>query len=260
MNDIFLGSVILLLTLHGCGSSHETGDQKPTQSNLNHYTQPHTLEPHKQLDSKLKAGTFAIDYRDTHLSASVNERGDVTILDWPTQWHIKGKIVRYANRTDKTPFSEQKCESVRGIAENPLAKDLIQSGYHSEVIFEMPFFLSVDFPLIVREALKTAGYKFSSINIKNPIDDSYGYFDLTFKPEAISNILGLTWLYQINYNLINRGHVKNPLERLIIITEGDLICDLISGDARITVIHNIEGEDKILKLIYDPIEVALKTP
>lgn len=246
-----------LLALHACGSPQGTAGQTilPGENSLS--GNPSIVEPNKRLNSMRKTGIFDIEYQGIHLSAHVDEKGNVTILDWPTEWHIKGKIVRYADRTKKTPFNKEECETIRIVAGNGFAKDLVLSGYHSELIFEMPFFLSVDFPFIVTEALKAAGYQFSSANIKNPIDDSFGSFSLTFNPEAISNIIGLTWLYRINYNLINRGHVKNPLERLIIMTEGDLICDLISGDAQITVIHNIEGEEKTLKLIYDPVEVAL---
>lgn len=64
-------------------------------------------------------------------------------------------------------------------------------------------------------------------------------------------------------NLSQKGLVKGPYEQKIIVTSGDIICDLISGDARMSMTYPIDNrsdnQQHMTKVVYQPLEVKLSS-
>lgn len=250
----------LSIFLVGCGGLFESSLVETHTRNSHKSTETIISSQRKDASPPNKGRPFSLDFGDYVAKGYIDDQDYATITNWPQQWHVKAELVQYKGREQEEPlFSEKRCQSIREDTSSILGFTVVRSGYYSELNFTMPIFLHHDFLVLVQNALIRQGFEFRQLKIKNPILEKEGIFKMDFAKDAISNILGSTKGLADKYNLINRGHISNPVVRSFIFTEGDLICDLISGKAKMTVIHGVEGEDYSVKLIYDPVKINLKT-
>jgi hypothetical protein len=254
---ILLVNLAILMGFAGCDSySPEAGSQEhtpPRPTEITKQTLPLINRPQAPEQEPKK---FEINFGKLHLTATVDEKGNVSILDYPTEWHTKARVVRYIDPTEKAPFSNKYCEGIRALAEIG-GTDIVRGGYFSELIFEVAPFLSENFVAEVEKAAKAAGFDMP-IFIINPVDIYSGVFEMTLGKKAISPISGHLDLLQDGINLSYRGIVKNSFEQELIIRSADIICDLVSGEARFSMTYKTEREGRVVKVIYDPMEVKLK--
>lgn len=131
-------------------------------------------------------------------------------------------------------------------------------GYHSELIFEKPAFLSNELMEPVRDAAKAAGIpNYYGLYLTNPVDTIHGEIEVTFSDQAISHHIGSYQVLFDQINLSRNGIMTGPFEQMVIVTAGDIICDLISGDAKMAMIYRVPNEDRVIKVHYSPLEVKL---
>ncbi len=188
---------------------------------------------------------------------TIDEIGNLTVLNYPSSWQGKARIVRFGGSNAKKPFSDEFCQIVRGSASSGYGKILVRGAYHSELIFELLPFLSLDFMSAVREAARVAGIPNHYSPLIKPVEADRGELEVTFTDNAISHYIGR---YQELFNQINlsrAGTSKGSSEHMVIVTSGDIICDLISGDATMTMIYPIRNDDRVIRVTYGPLEVKL---
>ena len=46
-------------------------------------------------------------------------------------------------------------------------------------------------------------------------------------------------------------------EQQVSVYSADIICDLISGAATMSMIYSIQGQDQVIKVVYEPMKVKL---
>ncbi len=183
--------------------------------------------------------------------------GTISILDYPPEWRSKGFLIRYhgEEHTD-SPFSQRHCEKIRQLAVQGDRDGSIRSEYGSTLSFNMPPFLANEFPRAIWESANAAGFKFTAIDFKNPVEDLPKVI-IDFNDNSISRLIGYTSVFEDQLNLNNNGIPKGSRIELVI-KSADIICDLIFGEAILSISYPIKGEDKAIKVIYDSLKVELK--
>lgn len=249
---------LLMLSLISCDPS----EHKP-ESALTFHAQNRVQQKSEGGDLNLPADTrrpsLRIEFGGMKLSATIDEIGTVTILNYPDHWEGEAALIRFdGTTTGEEPFSPRHCEHIRHTASVTHSGSFVRNGFHSLVSFEIPAFLSSEFMTVVREAAEAAGLNFSALYLKNPVDKINNHLDLTLSDTAISGLLGNIGALKEQVHLGRKGMEKGPLEKEVILYSADLICDLISGDAKITMTYPISGENRAIKVTYKMMENKLK--
>lgn len=218
-------------------------------------TPVHQVVPPPRSEPKIRE--FDIPYANTNLRAAIDDKNEVTILNYPEE--LQGKIIlkHFGSRvTDTTPFSEKHCQKIKGCSGVPLCRDLTRSAYYSMLWFEMPLFLDSGFRPAIFHAIKAAGIGAYFMDIKNPVESVYGELEINFSEDSISRIIGDLDLLSQQLNLASRGPAHDGWQKIIVVS-GDLICDLVSGDAQMTMIYPFGDEGKTIKIHFDPVKIEI---
>ncbi len=192
------------------------------------------------------------------ISATVDDMGNVNILNYPAEWQGKATLVRFDGQNIESPFSLSHCEEIRAVAASGVGNLLVRSGYHSKLIFERAPFMSYEFVEAIKGAAKKAGLNFPSYILKNSIDLLKNTAELSFNTAATSLIIGKIGELEQQLDLGRKGAFKGPLEQMVIVSSGDLMCDLISGNATLSITYPIQNEDRAIKISYEPLQVKLE--
>lgn len=249
-------SLAMLLTILGCGPS----SSKP-KSNLSLHVEDDASSPTKTSSEDASKDTrrsvLEIAFGGTKLLVAINAIGDVTILNYPNDWEGNAKLLRYEGQMpEEGAFSSNHCARIRNIASNPYSKSLVRNSFQSLISFEIPAFLSSHLLAKIRDTATAAGISFPAFHLKNPLD-GIGKLELTLSNKAISNLLGNIGVLKEQLHLDQKGIETNGLEKEVTIYSGDIICDLISGDAEMSMTYPIKGEKRVLKVIYKPLKISL---
>lgn len=192
------------------------------------------------------------------MSATVDEIGNVTIQNYPSEWTGKLTLKRFDGQSgDKTPFSKGHCERLKTMIDYGQGL-LVRTAYHSLLSFETPAFLSYDFMEAIRDSAKNAEIELSAFELLNRVDIRDGTLDLELDEFAISRLIGDIMPLKEQLNLARKGNEKGPFEKDVIVNSGDILCDLAHGNARITMNYPIKSQKRYIKVIYDRMEVHLE--
>lgn len=217
-------------------------------------------DDHKQVTTAPALKPLPVEVAGMKFMVTIDDIGNLTILDYPASWHGAAKLVRFDGFNSLDPFSSELCKMVRGSAASGYGNMSVRSGFHSDLVFDTPPFLSEEFMPAIRDAAKAAGLVYHALYATNPIDTFNAKVEVTFTDKAISHFIGR---YQELYNQINLGKrgSSHPLSgQKIIVTSGDIICDLISGDATMTMIYPIKNEDRVIRVSYSALTIKLDPP
>jgi hypothetical protein len=191
MNWTLFGTAFLLVAaLLSCSSEHVIDNEKkttPVHLREDDHKKEKITGNDKEFDTKLDGLT---------LKAQIDSLKNVTIQNYPHEWHGKMALVRFdgTNTTD-SPFSPKDCETIRGAAANGFGHLLVRTAFHSLLVFDIPPFLSFDFNSKMMNAAQTLGPGFYFLDLKNKVDTINAKAHLDINHNAISKIIGnLQWL------------------------------------------------------------------
>lgn len=203
----------------------------------------------------VNSNNFDIRFGATSLQASADGQ-QVTILNYPSEWLAKMYLVRFdGDSSISSPFSKKHCEEVRTIAKNG-GGAFVRGSYHSSLMFDIPPFVSADFYFEVVKSAQEVGIHLPSMTIKNPINVMNAYAKVELSSNAISSFTSYAAPLEEILNLSRNGHEKTQFRKNIILAWGDLICDLIAGDAKLMMIYPVTGENREIRVLYEPMQVT----
>ena len=84
-----------------------------------------------------------------------------------------------------------------------------------------------------------------------------GNIEIFFGEKAISRQIGNFEELTGQLDLSHKGSLQGSFEQKLIIASGDVLCDLISGEAKMVMSYPIENEEKVIRVDYMPVEVRL---
>jgi hypothetical protein len=248
--------ILFMLTyLFGCNKGDTAAENSsPIQSKTSYrhesieaVTKPEVISKHIK---------FNIDLGDINLTASVDKMGNVIISNYPVEWLGKVTLDRFDGQIGvEAPFSPTHCDNIRDMASNKPIGALVRSGYHSLITFEVPPFMSYDLMEAITNSAQAAGANFTSFYLNNPIDKIHSKLELSLNDNAISNLIGNIAALKEQLHLGQKGMLKGPFKQQVLVYSADIICDLISGAATISMIYPIKGQNQVIKVIYEPMKV-----
>ncbi len=255
---LFGSAFLLFAKLLSCGSEPIPDNEKhvtPLRLRIDEHDGRRKRGNGNDRDSGDKA--FDIKLDGLTFRARVDNLKNVTIHNYPYEWRGKMSLVRFdGTSTTDSPFSTKDCETIRGAASRGFGHLLVRAGFYSLLVFDTPPFLSFDFHSKMMNAAQTLGPGFNFLDVKNKVDTVNAKARLDISHNAITKIIGnIQWLEKELY--IERGGYQGTVQRTLTITSGDIICDLIAGDAKLTMIYPIIGEDGVINVVYDALEVNL---
>jgi len=250
--------LVVLLTIMSCGKTEVIANEvvQPQAFSRSITDLPPTtpILPAKKDESSPK--TFTVQSGTIALTARIDSWGLVTILDYPTVWRGRAKLIRYDGQDASAPFSKEHCEDIRSLAVHG-QKLLVRNGYHSRVSFEMPFFLTSEFIPAVLKAANDADIPFTFVEVANPPITSFaGTIDFNLKNDSISGLLGDMPMVSEQLNLSRKGSEGNSGYKNVIVMSGDILCDLALNKAEMIISYPIKGENRVVKTVYDVMEVS----
>jgi hypothetical protein len=247
--------MICLLFLTGCGVSQTIPRYDMAIDNLRNPPRP-SQEAKLNSSPNMQSTPLEFGFGGIRFSIAIDDYGNVTVLNYPEEYEARVFLIRFDGQTgEEVPFSSGHCDKIKNIASQGYGGALIRNGYHTLLSFEMPAFLSDGLIRAVIEASKRQGLAFSSLYINNPPDKIRSSIKLSLDEKAISKQLGNIEALREQLHLGQRGMEKTPFAKEVNVYSADIICDLISGAAKITMSYPINGENRTLKVIYKPIEV-----
>lgn len=224
---------------------------------LDHSPEQPTLINSPDEPTQIAPRTFSVQVHGETYTAFSDKSGDVSIVDYPSAWRGKAKIDRVDfEMADLKPFSTEHCERLSRMAQNGMG-DFVRSAFHSRLIFEVPPFLALNFVNSVRESAKSMGIEFPITSIKNSVDHVNGVLEIAMNDHAISAVIGnLPAIYE-QLNLSQRGGFIDETHKAMLVVSGDVICDLIAGNAQMKMTYVIFGTTKTVDVLYEPLTVDL---
>jgi hypothetical protein len=180
----------------------------------------------------------------------VDDIGAVTILNYPDEWQGEITLIRFDDQNIQSPFSPDHCQSIRDKASNGGFEVGIRGSYRSRVSFEVAPFLSYDFKKAIFEAIQATGNPINAIFLRNPVNDLSGIAKLSITDGAISRLTGPLQTLEKQLSLSLNGLLIGPFEKHLIITSGDILCDFANKNATLEMTYTIDGDDKLIKVIY----------
>jgi hypothetical protein len=154
------------------------------------------------------------------------------------------------------PFSKEYCDNIRKWASNHGISQLIRSNYPSLITFEIPVFIGPDFIDSIMRSAASAGINASSLYLSNPVSGINSSLELEFKDGAISKILGDLDVLKNQLHLGQRGIFNRESKYQVIVHSADIICDLVFGDATMSMIYQVKDGSPI-KVTYDPMIISI---
>lgn len=208
------------------------------------------------LPQQLEKEFFQVELPGMVFSASRDSDGYATINNYPTQWEGKGRITRFDGYAEDSPFSDAHCKVIRAMNKFGGGK-MARSAFRSLIKIEVPPFVSSRFDVAVADAARKSGIYGPIFSVKNSVQRWRGTQDLNFSETSISRLYGHLDDLKDQLNLAIKGNENKSGEYELIITSGDILCDLITGAATLTMHFPIQGEEKVIKVIYDKFLVTL---
>jgi hypothetical protein len=202
-----------------------------------------------------KDQTFPVEFGGLSFTAKLDSKGYVTILDYPSEWVGKAKITRFDGE-EKSPFSKEHCDGIKAMNKHG-GGGIVRTAFHSVLKFDVPPFLSTGFIVALRETAQKAGIYMPATELKNPVQRSNGKINLNLSDASISLLLGSLGELNEQLDLRLKGMENDDMEYTVIVRAGDVLCDLVSGDATMTMFFPIEDEAKVIKVTYNRLEVKL---
>lgn len=217
-----------------------------------------SLEKFNKPPEKTPYQDFVVNFGGLALNAKIDREGNgITITNYPSEWRGKISLVRFDGQNhEEEPFSKSHCEMIRKSALNLHGQFVIRRAYRSLLVFDIPPFLSLEFMSHVLNSSQSAGNRLSYLTIENEVDRFSAYPELVLNENSIARSISESTILD-HFNLEKKATDKGSLQRKLIINAADIICDLISGDATFSMVYPISGEDRFIKLIYDPLEIKL---
>lgn len=257
------GIYALFLCMIGCSACESpnrlSAEKKVQENKINreYIRKKDTSSEQQVMTKKHKTGEFDVFFHGVQLRARVDEQSNIMILNWPKEWHLKSKMMRYVGKNETPSFTPEHCKRVRDLAESFMGREIVPMAYFSDIVFEVLPFFDEEFKAVVGRALEEFGHPKDDMYILNAIDRPNGNFEIDFSEHAISRILNLLTQYWGHYNLQFNSSYDEIGEQRMSIRAGDLLCDLASGDAVMHVTFPIDGERNTIKAIYDPLELLI---
>lgn len=209
-------------------------------------------EPHANLENRL----FKVEHGGLEFDAKWEGNGYVTILNYPLEWRGQASLTRFDGNADEVPFSKDHCEVIRAM--NKFGGGVMtRSAFHSLVKLEAPPFLSSGFLVAVADAARKSEIYAPILSLKNAVQRWQGTLDISFSEASISLIYGHIEGLERQLNIAITGSENKFDEYELIITSGDILCDLVSGDAIMIMSFPIENENRVIKVIYQKLRVML---
>lgn len=201
--------------------------------------------------------SFEVSLGNVKLQAIADTDGNVTIIDYPMEWRGQMVLVQFDGKVGTySPFSEQHCQEIKGLALNGF-RELVRNGYHSLLIFDLPVFLSHEFITAIYQSARNAGIESSFYTVKNSVNGMNSHVDLMLSNTSTSLAIGHLSVLNEQLHLGQKGVEEDPLKLQVTVYSGDIICDLISGAAKLTMNYPISHEDRAIKVVYEPLKVKL---
>ncbi|HXW52971.1 MAG TPA: hypothetical protein VEL47_02570 [Myxococcota bacterium] len=205
--------------------------------------------------------TFEIRIGNSKLHATIEGEHAVIINDYPAEWRGHMALVRFDGQIEvPSPFSPEHCDTINTIADGGIGIGglLIRREYRSILILDIPIYLSDEFPSALHNSAQAAGILLTYLPIKNPVDELNADIKLEFATDAISLKLGNLAMLKQQFDVVRYGGMSfGALQKKLLVTSADIICDLISGAAKLTMAYPIVGENRVVKVVYDPLVVRL---
>lgn len=257
MKNLLSGYFLMMVVLAGCGTppSH-TSQANARLTDTESATSQQNSVSNTFVTTHPNPINFSIRYGGLKLSAISDSAGNVTILDYPSEWHGRVTLTRFDGNSDYPPFSKSHCEIIRSMAASGFGS-MIRNAYRSLLIFEIPAFLSSEFIGAVQESALSDGIKLSIPVVKNAVDSMNSVIDLSLTDISIARTIANTSMLAEQLHLGYNGAEIDPFHKQVIVTSGDILCDLASGEAILTMTYPIVGESRTLRVIYGPLEVKL---
>jgi hypothetical protein len=196
---------------------------------------------------------FDVKVRDTTLNACWNLREHINITNYPKEWRGQMSLIRFNGQIPKeAPFSEEHCQEIREQANNGLLA-LVRGGYYSLLMLDMPPFLSDEITSDLLNSAQAAGIRASFLTIVNAVKSTQSMVKIELTKKAITSSLGAISFLETQLDVGRFGMGHDSSQKRLVVTSGDIICDLLSGDARLTMLYPVSGESRDIKVIYDPL-------
>jgi|GEM_PF-5656555 len=210
------------------------------------------------LDTKKPPQTcFDVKVRDTTLNACLDSRGEVSVTNYPKEWHGRMSLVRYDGQSSaKSPFSKTHCQEIKMLAKHGM-RLLVRGGFHALLMLDNPPFLADDIMSVILNSAQAAGIDSSFLTITNPVHSNRSVVALELTQRAISGALGELSAIETQLNIGKSGMGHDPSQKRLVVTSGDIICDLISGAGQLIILYPVPNENRTIKVIYDPLVVQI---
>jgi hypothetical protein len=191
-----------------------------------------------------------------NIKGMIND-GTITV-DYPSKLHGFIKLLRFDGdiKQDTIPFSKNHCKEIHSMAKYG-AGLLVRTAYRSVLSFEIPAMISSSFVTELTKKSRTLGYSTPEITIKNPLIYHGGVIRIILDENSIAQKIGNIKYLEDQLNLSTNGTDIDSYHKKIIVTSGDIICDLAFGQAKIEISYPIKDEDKMVKVIFDKLDTTI---
>ena len=259
-NSVIIGWLLAILA--SCGVTDPQLQLRVLPASEQTHTNLHKEPENRPSETpKTPSPQFIISADETQLLGLAERSGGITILNYPFEWHGHISVIRYHGIApdDGQPFSADFCKKMRILAKYDSGVVLLRSAYATDLSFDLPMFISSSFPVIARKAAESAGLNLPDPSINNGFVEMAGKIELSFSEKAITPSVGdlENLKQQLNFGSMAYEDT-DPKKRTIGISAGDLLCDLISGDATVTMHYPVRGENRSVKLFYGRPKIKLR--
>ena len=201
-------------------------------------------------EPKEEDNTITLSTAKYQISIEVSSNGELRVLDYPIQMVSSLNIVEYKGYDNEVnPFSPSHCEKVKKRVKRGL-NQIVRSNYHTKISFKIPSFLNHNFFNKVALAAKKSGYSAQSFHLTNSIELRKSTAVLKWHNESLAVQIGYTDFLNNELNLGKRGFYVDENNKEMILTAGDILCDLALGNLKLTMNYPVKGSDMIIKLSF----------
>jgi hypothetical protein len=187
------------------------------------------------------------------INAKIDPFKHLITLDYPVKMVSSLKLIGYHGYdAEENPFSEEHCKEIRKEVESGLYQ-FVRTNYYSTIAFEVPPFLNIGFFNKAAKAAIKAGEPGFSFSLNNSIDFMKSYMAFQWSDRSLAFQIGA--IEEAHFNLGLNGRHTNDYNKELILTSGDILCDLASGDLKLTMMYVVKGLDKPLELSFGKLQL-----
>lgn len=245
MRKLGYGHIVLLaLFFLGCDES--------LRSESRSYSKSSRSTADSQMNSveadSVKPQALNLKLGDTEITGSIESYGTVTI-DYPTELRGKIKVISFKDKSfDNLPFLNEHCKEVEAMVKHGVGF-IARSGYKSTLKFSLPAQVASSLPILIMEHVKSLGHMNS--RVKNPVEPALAKIKIFFSDDSLSLANGRIGDLEMALNVGTRGDEVDILYKHLQLKAGDIVCDLATKKARMEMHYPINGEKKIIKVVFD---------